>query len=661
MRKVFARGDAAYVTSNAVIYQSSVFLRTTLRKLKESEKILMHSNNVNEVVQRRHYVLKRTANLYFRNITENTLADTPSGYIQDPANHPKQMVTYKKISQEGQAALEEMEREYDLMHREELLYNGYTTIAIQKWKEIVLRSSSTQEELEFACMGLKDALNELVTKIGYKVEKKSLKRLMQQHTIEGEKVTTVDSREVVVISENDCNHVRYIIALAERRLQNYQKAESICMEILASDHSNFDALESLIELYTGTERPGKLRELFDKIQAWSNKEEVKPNQNEKSVKVSSTKHDGNESYILEVAMVLLSDVIIEAASLHYVENGEGSTSRYFLEAISPIVHAIGSQYTSLFLESLFRSMDEQHVAARLKSSAAKGSEVTIGVVISFLKMLLARNVYELVKDPVRFEFYILSKLHSALRYVGREHESYKICERLITLYREKSGKFELQSGKRIPEIEQGSLDDLDPAYRLAVFQFIEDRAMDSLSIGKRLCIQAVEEFPDEASPWEILALILHKEDPINGLDDAVVAAKKAFLLDPKNLSVVLLLASLYKAQKRYQLYDTMMDRYRLLSYLIESGVSDEDMKVTLEEMKDLDERHPREGEPDAVSVQFAELSEYNDRMEMAHTYSMPIDKEPRIFGNQPVSAPILDPFINAEKTNRPMDGGDVLT
>ncbi|RNF01942.1 hypothetical protein TraAM80_06746 [Trypanosoma rangeli] len=108
---------------------------------------------------------------------------------------------------------------------------------------------------------------------------------MQQCATEGEKVTIDESSEFVVISKNDCNHMRYIIALAERRLQNYKRAESICMEILASDHSNCDALESLIELYTGTERPDKLRELFDKIQVWTNKEEMKPNQTEKAVKV----------------------------------------------------------------------------------------------------------------------------------------------------------------------------------------------------------------------------------------------------------------------------------------------------------------------------------------------------------------------------------------
>ncbi|RNC30579.1 hypothetical protein TcCL_Unassigned06903, partial [Trypanosoma cruzi] len=193
----------------------------------------------------------------------------------------------------------------------------------------------------------------------------------------------------------------------------------------------------------------------------------------------------------------------------------------------------------------------------------------------------------------------------------------------------------------------------------ALFQFVEDRAMDSVIVGKRLCIQAVEEFPEEASPWETLALLIHKEDPIKGLDDAVVAAKKAFSLDPKNLSVVLLLANFYKAQKRYQLYDTMMDRYRLLKYLIESGVSDEDMKATLDEIENLDELNPREMEPDDFNVQFAELREHNDRMDMVNSYSMPIDKEPRTFGNQPVSAPILDPSINADKPNRLRDAGEI--
>ncbi|PBJ79668.1 hypothetical protein BCY84_02395 [Trypanosoma cruzi cruzi] len=659
MIRILLGENAAHLAPVTVTIRRIAFLRATHLRSKNCDKFVFSLNNVNIMVQQRRYV-KRSTKLDFRNITENTLADTPSGYIQDPANHPKQMVTYRKIAPEEHALLEEMEIEYDLMHREELAYNGYTTIAIQKWKEIVLKSNSTPEELESACTHLQETLNEMQNMIGYTVKKKTSTRLLQSSVLQGEKDTTDEHlNDVVVISENDCNHVRYIIVLAMRRLQDYEKAEKICMEILSSDHSNCDALESLIELYTGTEQPRRLCELFDKIQTWDNEEETESNRTENTVKPSNKERNGNGSHMLEVAMVLLSDMIVEAGSLHYMENGEGSTSRFFLEAIFPIIRTIGSQYTSLFLESVFRSMDEQHFAARLESSSENASEQTVGVVISFLKTLLARNLYELVRDPVRFEFHILSKLHSALRYVGRKHESYKICERLIKLYREKSGKYELPSGRRKQEIEQGFLDDLEPAYRLALFQFVEDRAMDSVIVGKRLCIQAVEEFPEEASPWETLALLIHKEDPIKGLDDAVVAAKKAFSLDPKNLSVVLLLANFYKAQKRYQLYDTMMDRYRLLNYIIESGVSDEDMKATLDEIENLDELNPREMEPDDFSVQFAELREHNDRMDMVNSYSMPIDKEPRTFGNQPVSAPILDPAINADKPNRLRDAGDI--
>ncbi|RNC50838.1 hypothetical protein TcCL_ESM12103, partial [Trypanosoma cruzi] len=406
MIRILLGENAAHSAPVTVTIRRIAFLRATHLRSKNCDKFVFSLNNVNIMVQQRRY-FKRSTKLEFRNITENTLADTPSGYIQDPANHPKQMVTYRKIAPEEHALLEEMEIEYDLMHREELAYNGYTTIAIQKWKEIVLKSNSTPEELESACAHLQETLNEMQNMIGYTVENKTSTRLLQSSVLQGEKDTTDEHlNDVVVISENDCNHVRYIIALAMRRLQDYEKAEKICMEILLSDHSNCDALESLIELYTGTEQPRRLCELFDKIQTWDNEEETKSNRTENTVKLSNKERNGNGSHMLEVAMVLLSDMIVEAGSLHYMENGEGSTSRFFLEAIFPIIRTMGSQYTSLFLESVFRSMDEQHFAARLESSSENASEQTVGVVISFLKTLLARNLYELVKDPVRFEFHI---------------------------------------------------------------------------------------------------------------------------------------------------------------------------------------------------------------------------------------------------------------
>ncbi|KAH9593411.1 hypothetical protein LSM04_003930 [Trypanosoma melophagium] len=619
-------------------------------------------NSSHIMLQSRYNTLKITKNLSFRNITENTLADTPSGYIQDPANHPKQMVTYKKLTIEGQAALEAMEREEDLMNREELAYSGYTTLAIQECKAVILNNKSTREELESSCKSLNKSLKELMDLIGCTVEKKSSQNVAESF-LNGDETTddNIVSNEYIVVSKDDCNHIRYIIALGMRRLGDYNAAENMCMEILSLDNSNCDALESLIEIYTGTEEPEKLRLLFDKLSEWGTKEE---NKNEEDPKISekgsingilTTEDDTKSTQLVEVGMILLSDIMIESASRHYKEHGEGSTSRFFLEAISPMITVFGPHYTSLFINSLFRSMDEQHFSARFETRNKKESENTIGLVIAFLKMLLSRKIYDLVEDSLMFEFRILSKLHAALRFNGRKHESYKICERLMNLYRGNCVKKDLLVQNKKQEVQRELLKDFESTYKTVFFQYVEDRALDSLEVGKQLCIQAIEEFPEEASPWETLGLILHKMDPVNGLDDAIVAVKKAFSLDPENLRIILTLANFFKAQKRYKLYEIMIDRYELLKYLIESGATEEEINTITEEIESLDINIPRDTEPDEVNVQFADIQEHLERMEMSHTYSMPIDKEPRVFGKQPLSAPMLDSSINADRPERLVD------
>ncbi|KEG09822.1 hypothetical protein DQ04_04581040 [Trypanosoma grayi] len=657
MRRYAFGGKGGSVVHIAASGSFHGFSRLAVGPLKGQSDASQFLNYTATLFQQRHYAIGANKVLQLRNITENTLADTPSGYIQDPANHPKQMVTYQRLSSEAQAALDALEREEDLMQRDELAYSGYTTIPIQEWKEVVLNSRSTQQELETACDGLQQALRELVGQIGSTVEKRSTRHTLHSLLDEDRKTVNDDvSSDPIVVSEDDCNHVRYVIALALRRLNQYDMAEKICMEILSSDHSNCDALECLIEIFTGTEQPEKIHLLFDQLERWDYEdEEMRPKDGKDSPDTTITETGGNKLKLVEMTMVLLTDVIIEAASLHYVEHGEGSTSRYFLEVLSSISRSVGPRYTSLLIESLFRALDEQHFAARFNTCSNKETENTIGLVISFLKMLLARDMWELSEDPVRFEFHLLSKLHAALRFNGRKHESYKVCERLIKLYRSKSARYDISTEKRKVENEEGLLDDLEPAYKTAFFQYVEDRALDSLVVGKRLCVQAIEEFPDDASPWETLALILHKEDPIKGLDDAIVAAKKAFSLDPRNLRIILTLANFYKAQKRYNLHGIMMDRYRRLDYLLESEASEEEINAALEEIENIDEMIPRETEPDEVSLQSAAMQEHMERMEVAQTYSMPIDKEERLFGRQPMSVPMLDPSINAEKPKRLVD------
>nr|CCC92034.1 conserved hypothetical protein [Trypanosoma congolense IL3000] len=606
--------------------------------------------------QKRFYTVDRGNICKYRNVVENTLADTPSGYIQDPANFPKQMVAYNKVTPEVQATLDEMERQDELMNNRELTYKGYTTVAIQESKAIIFKNSSTQEEIELACRTLSQSLEELLQLVGCKVKKTIFEA---DSLFIGENQGDIGkTRDDHIINFDDINHVRYIIALGTRRLGNYQCSQRMCMDILSTDHGNCDAMECLLEIYTGTGSPEKIRELFDQLVKWRDEDiKVKVSNGWAAVPDGGARCEGGKLDLVEIGLVLLSDIVVEAASLHYLEHGEGTTSRFFHEVVSSITRALGMQFAPLFLGSLFSCLDEQHLASRLRGTQVHESEHTVGLVISFLKMLIATKTYKLVDDATKFEFQILSKLHAALHFVGRKHESYGICERLIKLFRSNSLKYRsYEHGKA--ESLTGLLDDFEPEYKLALFQYVEDRALDSLDVGKRLCIKAIEEYPNESRPWETLALILHKERPIEGLSDAVIAAKRAFFLDPSNIQIVLTLANFYKAQKRYNLYHTMIDRYKLLKHLTESGAHEDEIKIVLGEINVLEEEVPCDKEADDVSVQFADIRAHMEKMEVAHTYSMPIDKEPRVFRDQPLTVPILDPFINTDKPSRKKDIGE---
>ncbi|CBH13272.1 hypothetical protein, conserved [Trypanosoma brucei gambiense DAL972] len=604
--------------------------------------------------QRCFYTVGRDGAVKYRNVVENTLADTPSGYIQDPANYPPQMVTYNKVTPEAQATLDEMERERELMNREELMYKGCTTKAIQEAKAIIFKGDAAQKEIELACVTLQKSLEELVELLGNTVNKGCSDGVVflvpVRKSEEGER-----SSEEHVVNIDDCNHVRYVIALGKRRLGDFDGSERMCMDILSIDHGSCDALECLLEIYTGTAQPVKIRGLLDQLVRWKTEKNTEEQSMEGNAAKITTKLKNNQLELVEVALVLLSDIIVEAASLYYLEHKEGSTSRYFYEAILPISRALGRQYTSLLLGSLFRCLDEQHLASLLRGTTLHESEYTMGLVISFLKMLMACKLFREVDDPLRFEFQILSKLHAALRLSGRKHESYKICERLIHLYRANSLKYRFSIGNNASEDNVDLLDDLESEYKTALFQYVEDRALDSLVVGKRLCIQAIEEYPAESAPWETLALIIHKEQPVSGLDDAIVAARKAFSLDPLNLRIILTLANFYRAQGRHTLCQAMIDHYKLLKYFIEINASEEDIKATLDDIEKLETDYPIEREPNHVVTQFADMKEHMERMEMSHTYSMPIDKEPRVFGAQPVTVPILDPSINVDQPERPRD------
>lgn len=749
--------------------------------------------------------LHHTTRLAYRNIVENTLAATPSGYINDPCVHPKQMVTYDAAGKVGAAVMQAMESERELLEREELAYKGYTTLQIQQWKVIVLNRDCSDEELNAAAEGLALELAQLRGKLGTRVEKPlSTERLLllqwqqrQQklkdrdaafavpptpmpsfeirYEADGSEVVQRRRRkpltenaastsiyddaylsqgvetevlppdllhgEEVIVSTADVNHVEYLLGLAFRRLHRNEEAEKLFYSILRCDVTNIDAMESLLELYTGVPdwnprirglldfltveyddalRDGRLpvapevameEELEGELSAsYPNGDAVRGGGETEAVaasvrNIALSDNGGGTNKLrsaatnlqvrapqmspLESALSLLSDLIVEAAAETCATDGEGAASRFFIEALGPIIRCLDHHYASLLLEALFHCMDEQHFMINFDSDDAstEARAQALSLVLAFLKAVLARRIDEMVAQPIRFRFFTLSKLHTALRKAGRVHESYRICEELMTLYRSNSHVYrqrlqrQSQNDADLPgsgekggdaagsgnasaaaaqthvasssavtcpatgDDRLGLLDDQDGNYKHAFFQYVQDRAKDSSAVGRRLCLEAMAEYPQEAAPWETLALLLHKEDPVRNLKDAIIAARHAMELEPLNLCVIATLANFYKAAKRYELHDRMMDRYRLLSYLIESGATTDDMLGTTQEIAELEGSLPTE--QDIVQETMEEMKNYLFRMQQAHDYSLAIDADTRQFAAAPCSFPSQQPDSHA--------------
>lgn len=77
---------------------------------------------------------------------------------------------------------------------------------------------------------------------------------------------------------------------------------------------------------------------------------------------------------VEMALSLLADLIVESAAERCSREGEGSTSRFLLEALGPIVSNLTSPtFVSVLIEALYRMMDDQYAAAKIAAAAASAS------------------------------------------------------------------------------------------------------------------------------------------------------------------------------------------------------------------------------------------------------------------------------------------------
>lgn len=531
----------------------------------------------------------------------------------------------------------------------------------------------------------------------------------------------------VTVGVLDVHHVNYLMAIAHRRLREFDQAEALLLSILVNDPSSIDAQESLLEIYTGLQQPQKIAELIEflaEAQAESERQELEAGEGRGTTQedgrntaaaaaaAATASEEGEEEAALkdmnpvETCFSILANLIVDAAVVSYLQEGEGATSREFLSMLGPLAHVLGTARVGYLLEALFQTLDKRYyiavfstknrrkgeAAARAAREAPKDlnplvrpdpneeavkrvdnaipvigvhseeARLAQGVFVAFMKMLIARDMHKSVQDPLSFQFFVFSKMYTVLRgQPSRVHEAKHMAERALKLYRENSSHYDRRmrakkahsssgSSNAAPaaaaekkEKEEGeeplppkALDALDEAYQSLYFMYVNDAARERPDLGRRLCLEAVEELPLAASPWETYAFVLFAEDPKGNLDSAIRAAQYAFRLDPLRLSTVAFLATLFEADRQPELCSVMADRFRLLTFLMEAGATEEEMHATADEVLLLLQEHAslsaeqKEARRQAILASFeGPMRQYTERLEQATSYSLPLDSHER--------------------------------
>lgn len=512
---------------------------------------------------------------------EGTIRDTPSGYINDPSVH-RPFKEYRKAPTITQPEIlsstksnDEIAQEIEhasLLQREDLRYDGYTTVDVQRAKHVALTMSSTESEMREAIASLERVLVEFVDSA---------------------------SGDSGLIKRRDCHHVRYILSILCRRVMEISRAQVHLDAILDDEPMNTDAIEGRLEIIVGTAGriESELKQFLDTLAA----------------------RDPN--YVTP-AYLFLADFLVTSAGEYYHDHGEGATSVYFLQALTPIARSIGPEHTSVFLQATFNALDELHQTIQqykqsvVEERRTKGQDPTslpaqlvstvretIGLNVAFLKTVLSRNLAQFVPDPILFEYHVLRKLYVALQGAERRPESYGIAERLLKLFREHR--------ELLTEADE------EESYRVTFFQYIHDRSRDAPVVGKTLCMEAIEEYPNSSIPWKLLSVVLHQSGEV---ENALIAAHKALTLTPNDVSVLLLLANLHKVNNQPAMSSEYMERYKMIVVLQEHGLDEADVDSMLHAPLDEDsvvtQRHEERKARDD-----ADMTEHLARYRLAHLYS----------------------------------------
>jgi tetratricopeptide (TPR) repeat protein len=467
------------------------------------------------------------------------------------------MKTYHGLQSRTIQAMEKLSQEAEL-HTNELEYLGYTTVEVQTLKAIVM-DIHTEETTDEALRAAGTRLHEILVEF-----------------------CDSASGDSGLINRSDCHHIRFILSLYYRRIEEFPKAEALLWEILRDEPWNVDSVEGLLEIYVKSEDDMK-KNLLPFLDHMVTVERA------------------------DLAYSFLADFLLTAASRYYGEHGEGSTMNYIYSVLATLAGAIGPAHMGMMVEFLYNSFDEIHFNSKFSKSSDR--DFISGLVVTFLKTLVAKRIYKTTQDPIAFEIHIQHKLLLAFTRLKRRQEAHSVGERILKAFRRPTSA---EAAKRFRE--DSALADI---YRETLFQYVESRSLDHQESGpaRDLCIAAIEEFPTHAEPWKVLSAVLHRDKEY---ENAVIAAKKAVTLAPSDLACIALLSNLYAATGRRTLSEEMLERYKLLVIMHEQNASPEDLEQMRQQALDLDSHVQEE---DIVDTQNKELNEHNKRMKLATLYS----------------------------------------
>ena len=576
-----------------------------------------------------------------RSVSDNTMADTPSGYVQDPRVVNMNSGPKPARRMETEDEFNQRKRGEELIIRG-IMYYGNCTAQVDDLKLLVLgdpnadleKLSKARKELEQVLLDFskredqcrlqalssgedgepgaasKSLLgegasanegkreehdscheqNDLVASWRDNSSQKSIATVRDVTLVEYDddgnpkqkKPTPSPSAEAIKdmhIIPTDTNHIRLILSYCCRRLGDIQSAKILLDQMREVEPLAIDALQALVELHCCMEGAAGLAHFI-------------PTLNENELMVTY-------AYVSEMVITLVKGKLASA--------GEGQASVFALEILGPLRKTLGPQHFSMVVQAILEALQDQIRIAMDQPDIEKRKK-NIDAAIIFYKVFLSRQLYKLTTEPIHYHFAILHKFYWGLRFSGRRRESLGVAERLIQFYRKH--RQALDTVVTFPTFYQESL-----------FQYVYDRCLENVQISKQLCMELIEEFPTIDKPWRILAVILMRNKEY---DDAVIAAKKAVELCMWNKENVLVLYKVYHISNKFNIAAEVRERYVAMAQIEAEGRYDEEELSRFS--SDLQTLEDRIDEDDLVESTGRTLREHQFRYDLAHLYTKNADE-----------------------------------